>query len=76
MTTILIILAIVILFGWFALNCFVGLHYGVRNMRYALIEEQNIVGMIFGNLFFCLAWIIQLGKGIWCVRNSRTFVKG
>lgn len=73
MTTVLIIVGIIFILGWLALNVYVGLHYQIKNMRYTLIAEQNVVGMVFGNIFFWVAWVIQLGKGFWSVRNSRTF---
>lgn len=73
MTTVFVIVGIIFVLSWLALNVYVGLHYQVKNMRYALITEQNIVGMVFGNIFFWVAWVIQLVKGFWSVRNSRTF---
>lgn len=75
MSTVLIIVGIVFILGWLALNVYVGLHYQVKNMRYALVEKQNLVGMIASNLFFWLAWVIQLGKALWNVRHERTFAE-
>ena len=75
MITVLVIVGIILVLGWLALNVYVGLHYKVRNMRYALVEKQNLVGMIASNLFFWLAWVIQLGKAFWSVRHERTFAE-
>ena len=75
MSTVLVIVGILFVLGWIGLNVYVGLHYKVRNMRYALVEKQNLVGMIASNLFFWLAWVIQLGKAFWSVRHERTFAE-
>jgi len=75
MKTVLLIVGITLVLGWLALNIYVGIRYKTKNMRHALIDEQNLVGMVLGNMFFCVAWLIQLCKGLWTVRNSRTFAK-
>lgn len=69
----ILIIMLVILAAWVALNAYVGISKTPRQMRYALITGQNVAGMIFGNVFFCLAWLIQLFKGLWDCRSEHGF---
>lgn len=67
------IVFLAILVAWVALNAYVGVTKTPKQMRYNLISGQNIAGIIFCNIFYSLAWAIQLVKGLWRCRDEHGY---
>lgn len=72
---VLLIIVLVVLAAWIALNAYIGVTKTTNQMKYAFIKGQNFVGIIFTNTFFCLAWAIQMVKGLWRCRDEHGFLE-
>ena len=49
---------------WFVCNLIVLIKWKPKEMWVDLVEEQNIVGQIFGNLFYLPYWLVHLIIGL------------
>ena len=54
----------VVLGFWIVCNLIVLIKWKPKEMCVDLVEEQNIVGQIFGNLFYLPYWLVHLIIGL------------